>query len=177
MAEERLQIEKLSPPTSLTTENRARSRYLSSASDLGADTYEELRPGARENAIDLRELWRMVRRRKWLVLTIVTVVTSLVALQMYRTKSYYQASTTIEIGKDSTTVVRDGGISIQNDDYDPFYLINIKTKMLLLTSRALIEDVVIQLKLDQNPRFLDTGPQRLFGQAQKPTEQEVVPTA
>lgn len=173
MAEERLQIEKLSP-TSLTTENRARSRYLNSSNDMGADSYEELRPGMRESAVDLRELWRMVRRRKWLVLTIVTVVTSLVALQMYRTKSYYQASTIIEIGKDNTTVVRDGGISIQNDDYDPFYLINIKTKMLLLTSRALIEDVVAQLKLDQDPRFVGNDSKKWFGQGQKAAEQEVV---
>jgi polysaccharide biosynthesis transport protein len=136
-----------------------------------------LRPQAGESSIDLRELWRTVRRRKWLVMTIITVVTTLVAVQMYRAKSYYQASTIVEIGKDSTTVVRDGGMVIQNDDYDPFYLVNIKTKMLMLGSRALIEDVVVKLKLDQNPKFLDTGGRKWFGQGQKSAEQEVLASA
>lgn len=176
MAEERLQIEKVSP-AGLTTETRGRSRYLNSAGEMGADSYEDLRTGVRENAIDLREMWRMLRRRKWLVITIVMVVTSLVAIQMYRTKSYYQASTIIEIGKDSTTVVRDSGISIQNDDFDPYYQVNIKTKILLLTSRNLIEDVVVQLKLDQNPKFLDTGSKKWFGQGTKSAEPEMVATA
>jgi polysaccharide biosynthesis transport protein len=175
MAEERLQLDKISS-TTLPAEARGRGRYPSGAGgEAGADAYEELRPGARESAIDLRELWRMVRRRKWLVITIVTVVTSLVAVQMYRTKSYYQAATIIEIGRDSTTVVGNNGMTMQGDDYDPFYTVNIKTKLLMLTSRSLIEDVVVQLKLDQNPKFRDAGNAQWFGPEAK-AEPELIGT-
>lgn len=173
MAEERLQIDKVSS-ASLAPETRGRRRYLHAANEESAGSYEELRPGVKESAIDLREVWRMVRRRKWLIMTIMTVITSLVAVHMYRTKSYYQSSTIIEIGKDSAAVMRDGGVSIQNDDFDPFYLVNIKTKMLMLTSRTLIEDVVLQLKLDQNLKFLDTGGKKWFGQGAKAAEPDVV---
>ena len=107
-----------------------------------------------EEKVHLREVWRTIRKRKWLIISIVLIVTSLVTMEMYRTKPIYQASTIIEVGKENTTLVRSGDLVI-NDDSDPFYQVNIKTKMLLLNSRELHEDVVVDLKLDQTPKFLD----------------------
>src|SRR5215470_6420241 len=54
--------------------------------------------------IHLRELWRTVRKRKWLIATITVIITTLVTIDMYRTKDTFQASTLIEIGKDMTTL-------------------------------------------------------------------------
>src|SRR4029453_17744799 len=99
-------------------------------------------------------MWRTLRKRQWLIISIVAVVTSLVAVEMFRTRPIYQASTTIEVGKENSTVVRTGDLVI-NDDSDPYYQVNIKTKMLLLNSRELHEDVVADLKLDQNSKFMD----------------------
>ena len=54
-------------------------------------------------------------------------------------------------------LVRSGDVVIQTDEPDDTYLVSLgmKTKMRLLQSRPLLEDVVVNLKLDQDPRFLD----------------------
>lgn len=111
------------------------------------------------SGLDLRELWRIVRRHKLLILSLVTIVTTLVAIRMYQTRNIYQAETIIEIGKENSSLVKAGDVLL-SDDFDPHYLINIKTKMLMLQSRALLEDVVVDLKLDQNPQFLDPNQKR-----------------
>ena len=105
-----------------------------------------------EEKVNLRHMWRTIRRRKWLIMSIVLTVTTLVTVEMYRIKPTYRASSIIEIGKEGTTLVRSGELVV-GDDSDPFYQVNIKTKMLMLNSRELHEDVVADLKLDQNPKF------------------------
>src|SRR5215211_1924991 len=121
--------------------------------------------GQAEQKIHLRELWRTVRKRKWLILTIVFVITTLVTIEMYRTKNSYQASTLIEIGKDQNRLGSPG--SIFGDDYDPFYMVNMKTKMLMIKSHSLLEDVVVEKKLDQNPLFLQAGGKKSVWEAIK----------
>ncbi|HXG91037.1 MAG TPA: polysaccharide biosynthesis tyrosine autokinase [Blastocatellia bacterium] len=118
--------------------------------------------GQEDEKIHLREVWRILRKRKWLVISIVVIVTTLVGIEMFRRKAVYQASTTIEIGKENSTVVRSGDLVI-NDESDPQYQVNIKTKMILLGSRELHEDVVANLKLDQNPKFLRSGEESGIG--------------
>jgi succinoglycan biosynthesis transport protein ExoP len=163
MADERLDLEK-SPTLEIT------------AREITAKETSGLRPrypgygygdgyGKEEGKIHLRELWRTVRKRKWLIVTIVFIITTLVAIEMYRTKNTYQATTMIEIGKDTSSVARTGGMVL--DDYDPFYLVNIKTKMLSIQSRALLEDVVIEKKLDRNPKFLEIGEKKSIWEALK----------
>jgi polysaccharide biosynthesis transport protein len=119
--------------------------------------------GGDDQKIHLRELWRTVRKRKWLIATIAVIITTLVTIDMYRTKNTYQASTLIEIGKDMTTLGRPG--SIYGDDYDPFYMVNIKTKMLMVKSHSLLEAVVTDKHLDRNPRFFQAGGKKSIWQA------------
>jgi capsular exopolysaccharide synthesis family protein len=121
--------------------------------------------GKEEGKIHLRELWRTVRKRKWLILTVVFIITTLVTIEMYRTKNTYQATTMIEVGKDNTSVARSGALYI--DDYDPFYMVTIKTKMLMIQSRSLLEDVVIEKRLDRNPKFLEIGEKKSIWEAVK----------
>src|SRR6266567_7945606 len=49
----------------------------------------------------LRGLWRIVRKRRWLIIGIAFIVTTLVTIDVFRTKSLYEATATIEIGRDS----------------------------------------------------------------------------
>ena len=121
--------------------------------------------GADDQKIHLRELWRTVRKRKWLIATITVIITTLLTIDMYRTKDTFQASTLIEIGKDMTTLGRPG--SIYGDDYDPFYMVNIKTKMLMVKSHSLLEAVVTEKHLDQNPKFFRAGGKNSLWQAVK----------
>ena len=116
--------------------------------------------GTDDQKIHLRELWRTVRKRKWLIATIALIITTLVTIDMYRTKDVYQASALIEIGKDMTTLGRPG--SIYGDDYDPFYMVNIKTKMLMVKSHSLLEEVVAEKRLDENPKFYRSGGKKTF---------------
>src|SRR5262249_32520812 len=114
--------------------------------------------GREDDRVFLRELWRILRKRKWLIITIVFSVTSLVTIQEFRTRPIYQASTIIEIGKENSTVVKSGDLVI-NDDSDPFYQVNVKTKVLLLNSLELHEDVADSLRLDTNPNSLQSSSQ------------------
>ena len=162
MADGKFDLEKLPPPTPI---------------DIVAKETAGLRPGypssygygynygQAEQKIHLRELWRTVRKRKWLILTIVFVITTLVTIEMYRTKNSYQASTLIEIGKDQNRLGAPG--SIFGDDYDPFYMVNMKTKMLVVKSHSMLEDVVLNKRLDQNPQFLQAGGKKSIWEALK----------
>ncbi len=175
MANERQDLERISPPN-LKMDVRQRNRQLRASLDPLVDPYDDPHlDESKESSVDLRELWLMVRRRKWLVLTIITIVTTIVAIQMYRAESYYQANTIIEIGKESTTITREAGVNIQDEGFDPYYQVNIKTKMLMLTSHSLLEDVVVRLKLDQNPKFFDVNKKGWFGMGAKPPVTQALP--
>ncbi len=112
-----------------------------------------------EDGLRLRDLWRTVRKRKWLIITITFIVTTIVTIEAYRTKSTYMAQAFIEIGKDSPAI-RSGpnDTVIRTEDSDLYYpQLAINTNLFRLTSEPLLEDVVVNLKLDQNPAFVDTG--------------------
>ena len=99
---------------------------------------------------------------------IAIIVTSVVTVEVYRTKSTYQATTTVEIGKDNRTF-RSGNLVLQGEEGDDSYLVQtaLKTRIRQLQSRPLLEDVVVNLKLDQNPRFMDVTTRRSIGESFK----------
>src|SRR5262245_34767548 len=70
----------------------------------------------------LRWLWRIVRKRKWLIIGIASIVTLLVTIDVFRTKPVYEAVTTIEIGPESGTHLTSNGGSVIIQDEDPLYL-------------------------------------------------------
>ncbi len=108
--------------------------------------------GADPNSgIHLREVWRIIRKRKWLVAAIAIIATTLVTIEVHRTPSIYRAETTLEVAKDASTVVRTDSQVIEIDDKD-----SINTKRIIFMSRPMLEDIVILLKLDQNPRFIES---------------------
>ena len=163
MPDEKAELEKVSPQTieiSARETSGVRPHYPNSYGygyGYGA--------GGDDQKIHLRELWRTVRKRKWLIATIALIITTLVTIDMYRTKNSYQATALIEIGKDMTTLGRPG--SIYGDDYDPFYMVNIKTKMLMVKSHSMLEDVVREKRLDENPKFYRAGGKKTVWQALK----------
>ncbi len=112
-----------------------------------------------EEGLHLRELWRTIRKRKWLIAIIAVIITTLVTIEAYRTKSTYRASAYIELGKDIPAVrSANGGMAIQIDDPDIYYpQLAINTHLFRLTSEPLLEDVVADLKLDQNQRFSESS--------------------
>jgi polysaccharide biosynthesis transport protein len=162
MADEKLDVERIPPQAAAPIEVIARdSAGLRPHYPTG--TGYGYGYGGGEGKMHLRELWRTLRKRKWLILTLVFVITTLVTIEMYRTKNIYQAATLIEIGKDSSRIGQPG--SIFGDDYDPFYMVNIKTKVLMIKSHAMLESVVVENHLDQNPQFLQAGGKKSIWEA------------
>lgn len=100
--------------------------------------------------VHLREYLMVVFKRKWLILSLMVVVTSLVAIQMYRLPSIYEATTTILIEPKQPTVLESKASLIINQE-DPAYR---QTQLRLLQSPALARQVILTLDLQNNPAFL-----------------------
>ena len=126
----------------------------------------------------LREYLSVVLKRKWLILSLVVVVTSLVSIQMYRLPSIYEATTTILI-QPKQSIMQTKEFIINRED--PAYR---QTQLRLLTSPALARQVVLSLELQNNPAFLggqsSTGIisslRRIFGGGRDAAGQSKAPT-
>jgi uncharacterized protein involved in exopolysaccharide biosynthesis len=148
MAEEKFEIEKITPPTDTILMRRGsygNGYYL----DGYGEAYEE--NTTEEGTKILSDIWRAIRKRKFLILTITLLITLITAVEMLRLRPNYLASATVEVRKDSFI------FSASPADSDPENTISINTRTLMLYSRPLLEEVVTKLELDKNPKFLDTA--------------------
>lgn len=116
--------------------------------------------GVGEDRVSFQGVWKTIRKRKWMILLIAVIVTTIVAIEMYRTKSTYQSSVTVDVGSERATLVKTQDVIIQSDDTE-----NIRTAMLLIKSRPLLDTVAAKLGIDQNPRFLDVNERKSFLEA------------
>src|SRR5688572_17921424 len=99
---------------------------------------------------NVREYLYIILKRKWLILSLVLVVTSLVTIQAYREPSIYQGSTTIRIEPKQGSILQTGGSLVFNQTDPNFW----GTQLKLLQSPVLARQVVLTLNLDKNPEFL-----------------------
>src|SRR5215510_11422032 len=93
-----------------------------------------------EEGFNVREIWRKVRKRKWLVLAVALIATTIVTVEAFRTRSTYQATAKVAIGTDNPAVLKLGDAVIGMSDTD-----RIKTDLLLLQTYPLLGKVVIRL--------------------------------
>jgi succinoglycan biosynthesis transport protein ExoP len=99
---------------------------------------------------NVREYLFVILKRKWLILSLVLVVTSLVTIQVYRQPSVYEAGTTIRIESKPAPVLSTGQVVI-NAPADPSFW---GTQLKLLQNPLLARQVVLSLNLQDNPAFL-----------------------
>src|ERR1041384_4936678 len=102
----------------------------------------------------LRDYLFVVLKRKWLILSLCLVVTSLVAVQMFRQPSIYEAEATIRIEQRTSNVLQTKDFVLNAQPDANFWGTQIK----LLQSPSLARQVALSLDLQHNPNF--------FGQAQ-----------
>ncbi|HLF85017.1 MAG TPA: polysaccharide biosynthesis tyrosine autokinase [Blastocatellia bacterium] len=163
MSDEALELEKIPPADEapLTRPGYPRVGGYPDASAYGYGYSDD------DERLYVRRMWRAIKKRKLVIIVIAIIVTAVVTVEVFRTKSIYQASTTIEIGKENRTLVRSGDFVVQTDESDDTYYVamGMKTKIRLLQSRPLLEDVVVNLKLDQNPRFMDVTTKKSIWEA------------
>jgi capsular exopolysaccharide synthesis family protein len=107
---------------------------------------------ASQEPAHLREYLAVVLKRKWLILSLMVVVTSLVTIQMYRLPSEYEARTQIQIEQKRGSVLqtgRGGDLVIRSND--PNYW---NTQLKKLETQKLARQVILRLDLQNNPSFL-----------------------
>jgi uncharacterized protein involved in exopolysaccharide biosynthesis len=99
----------------------------------------------------LRDYMQVVLKRKWLILTLALVVTTLVTIYMYRQPNIYEASTTIQIEDQQSSVLQTDKIVIDTGKgRDPAYW---NTQLKLLSNQTLLRQVILTLDLQNNPNF------------------------
>jgi succinoglycan biosynthesis transport protein ExoP len=98
----------------------------------------------------LRDYLSVVLKRKWLILSLIVVVTSLVAIQMYRQPTVYRAESTIQIEQKTKSLLKTKEVVI-NAPTDPGYW---GTQLKLLENPRLHRKVILALDLQNNPSFV-----------------------
>jgi succinoglycan biosynthesis transport protein ExoP len=164
MSDERVELERVSPHEEAPLVRPGYPRVPGYPDSL-AYGYGNAYGEDEEDSIHLRELWRIIRKRRWLIICVTVIITTLVTIEAYRAKSIYKASAFIEIGKETPTVrSAANGMVIQADDDLYYPQLSINTNLFRLTSEPLLEDVVADLQLDKNPKFSEPS-QRSFLEA------------
>lgn len=113
-----------------------------------------------DESFNIREICRKVRKRKWLVLTVAVIATTIVAVESFRTKSTYQANAMVALTNDNPAIVKlgDAVLGVDNDE-------RLKTDLLLLRTYPLLAKVVVRYRLNEDPAFLQADERRTVMEA------------
>jgi capsular exopolysaccharide synthesis family protein len=108
----------------------------------------------RGKEIDLLEYWRVVTKRKWILVTFAAVLVVFVAVLSFTATPLYRATATILIDEPSASLVNiqdvlNYGGYLQTDYLGTYF----NTQLKLLTSRSLAERVAKKLNLGARPEF------------------------
>lgn len=127
---------------------------------------------------NFRDYLFVVLKRKWLILSLVVVVTSLVTIQAFRAPSIYAGETTIRIEQRAPNVLQTKEIIITGQSDPSFW----GTQLKLLENPALARQVVLTLDLQHNAAFFGGQTQggvfasmrRIFSKAKKVNQSPAV---
>src|ERR1041384_7029597 len=101
---------------------------------------------------NIKQYLFIVLKRKWLILSLMLVITSLATIQAYRDPSTYQGTTMIRIEGRSPGVLSTGtGSVLVASQPDPNFW---GTQLRLLRNPSLARQVVLKLDLPHNPKFI-----------------------
>ena len=102
-----------------------------------------------EKAPDLLAYWKVIRKRRWTVLTAFVVLFGIVLAGTLKQKPVYRAKALLEIEKENPSLVTPQEL-FQLDEVSDTYL---ETEYKVLSSDDLAERVIVQLSLDQVAEF------------------------
>lgn len=98
----------------------------------------------------IRDYLFVILKRKWLIMSLALVITSLATIQAYREPSYYEGATTIRIEPRGQSIVSTGQLTINAPVDQNFW----GTQLTLLKNPALARQVVLSLNLEHDPKFM-----------------------
>lgn len=110
---------------------------------LALDLFEDKR--ADDDEIDLLAYWRILVKRKWLVLGVLGSVVALALLVTLMMPPVYRATATVQIDRDSVQVMQVEGMNNMEGATTPDFL---TTQYELLKSRTLAERVANELQIN-----------------------------
>ncbi|HEY0100920.1 MAG TPA: Wzz/FepE/Etk N-terminal domain-containing protein, partial [Pyrinomonadaceae bacterium] len=102
--------------------------------------------------VQLRDYWRAVQKRLWMVLGIATLVTAFAAIYVAKKPDIYQAQARVQVDTENNqqySASKTGAVVVNN--YDPVYF---STQLQNLTGQGLLRRVVKTLDLEHNQAFL-----------------------
>ena len=118
------------------------------ASDPGRPGFSSISVTAHESA--LRDYLRVLDKRKWVVLSCLLIIPSLVGIASLRMTKLYDAVGKIAINKIDPVMVSIQGNNGPSDYFDPT---DMDTEVRILESDLLALDVIRQLNLDKRPDY------------------------
>jgi polysaccharide biosynthesis transport protein len=111
------------------------------------------RYGSEPADTNIKQYLFIVLKRKWLILSLVLVITSLATIQTYRDPSVYEGVTMVRIEGRSPGVLSTGtGSVLVASQPDPNFW---GTQLRLLRNPSLARQVVLTLDLPHNPKFIN----------------------
>jgi succinoglycan biosynthesis transport protein ExoP len=130
---------------------------ISSTDQFAYNYYNAPPPDEKPNIL---EYWRKIRKRKWLVLAVTVIVTTIVTVESFRTKTTYQATAMVALSNDNPAILKLGSTVLGLDNNE-----RLKTDLLLLRTYPLLAKVVVRYRLNEDPAFLKAGERRTVMEA------------
>ncbi len=114
-------------------------------------------PEPEDDSIDLRDIWRLIVKHKWLLISIATVGLLAALLLSFIRTPLYLATATVQVDKRAARVVQFGQEADASADMDD--RTGLGTQLELLKSRVLAERVIDELRLDRQglPQVVPSG--------------------
>jgi capsular exopolysaccharide synthesis family protein len=109
-----------------------------------------------ENEVHLLDYWRAIRKRLWLVIGIVALITMLAVVYVARKPDLYEAQARVQVDLEETGNLVNNTRPLYGPTDDPIYF---NTQLQILVSPGLMRRVVRTLDLEHNPDFFK-GEQR-----------------
>jgi capsular exopolysaccharide synthesis family protein len=106
-------------------------------------------PGEDDDAIHLRDYWRVLIVRRWTILAVLLTVVTITAIQTYKQIPIYQATTRIQIDRENPNILAFQDVyEIESTTDDA-----LQTQFQILGARSLARLVIEDLRLTDHPEF------------------------
>jgi len=101
---------------------------------------------AADSKLHFLDYWRIIRLRKAIILTVFFLVVATVAVVTYFLTPMYSGTAGMKVDKDTPDVTAFMGFGMQQQQFDAYFF---NTEFEVLKSRAILERVIKELKLDE----------------------------
>ena len=103
-----------------------------------------------QHELHLIDYWRAIRKRLWLVLGLVALITMLAVLYVARKPDYFEAQARVQVKPEDNSTLTGKAPYFYTASEDSIYF---NTQLQILTSPGLMRRVVRTLDLEHNPDF------------------------